>query len=74
MITAQADLSATLKASLFYDETQRKLREATTERDLEDCAKALDGADYDALPPGAREDLAVLYARQLFLITGAFVG
>lgn len=74
MITAQADLSATLKASLFYDETQRKLREATTERDLEACAKAMDGADFDALPLGAREDLAVLYARQLFLITGALLG
>ena len=74
MITAQADLTATLKASVFYDETQRKLREATTARDLEACAKALDGADFDALPPGAREDLAVLYAHRLFMITGALLG
>lgn len=60
-------------AADFFTETQRQLRAARTERDLEAVAKALDGADFEALPPGAREDLAALYAQKLYLITGALI-
>jgi hypothetical protein len=58
-------------AADFFTQTQRALRDATTERDLEAAAKAIDSADFDKLPPGAREDLAALYALKFFQITGA---
>lgn len=61
-------------AADFFTATQQQLRAATTERDLEAAARAIDSADFEALPPGAREDLAVLYAHQLFHITGALIG
>lgn len=58
-------------AADFFTDTQRKLRAATTPAELHAVAAALDSADFDALPPGAREDLAALYAERLFHITGA---
>lgn len=61
-------------AADFFTETQRMLREARTECDLEAAAKRIDGAAFDSLPPGAREDLAALYAYKLFTITGALLG
>lgn len=61
-------------AADFFTKTQQRLRAATTERDLEDCAKALDGADFEALPFDARGDLAALYAQRLFHITGMLLG
>ena len=61
-------------AADFFTETQQRLRAANSERDLEAVAKALDGTDFDALPPGAREDLAALYAHRLFHITGVLLG
>lgn len=61
-------------AAEFFTDTQRKLRGAQTVDDLHACAAVLDGADFDALPPGAREDLAALYAERLFHITGALHG
>lgn len=61
-------------AAAFFSATQQKLRAATTERDLHDVAAILDSAEFDALPPGSREDLAALYAQRLYLITGALLG
>jgi hypothetical protein len=61
-------------AADFFTDTQRRLRAATTAADLHAIAAVLDTADFDALPPGAREDLAALYAERLFHITGALHG
>lgn len=61
-------------AADFFTETQRMLRAAHTERDLEAAAKRIDSAEFGRLPPGAREDLAALYAHRLFHITGALLG
>jgi hypothetical protein len=58
-------------AADFFSLTQQRLRAATTASDLHAVAGVLDTADFDALPPGAREDLAALYAERLFHITGA---
>jgi hypothetical protein len=69
--TAMGDLKATLQASVFFNETQKQLREATTQADLERAARAMDSADFDRLPAEAREDLGAYYAHRLLLITGA---
>jgi hypothetical protein len=71
MLHAQADLRATLEASVFFTETQKQLRDATTAVDLEAAAKRLDSPDFDRLPAGAREDLGAQYAHRLLVITGA---
>lgn len=63
-----------MNAAIDLDTTKEKLRAAATERDLELCAQILNSAEFDKLPPGAREDLATLYAERLFHITGALVG
>lgn len=61
-------------AADFFTDTQRALRDAGNATDLHKIAGVLDSADFDALPPGAREDLAALYALRLFQITGALHG
>lgn len=70
--TGTADRLTT--AADFFTRIQRQLREAQTERDLEAAARAIDSAEFDTLPPGAREDLVALYAQRLFHITGALLG
>lgn len=64
-----------LKASAdFFTATQQALRAATTTADLEVAAKAMDGAEFMALPPAARDDLAALYTEKFFKITGGLAG
>jgi hypothetical protein len=74
MLHAQADLRATLEASVFFTETQKLLREAKTAAELETAARALDSRQFDSLPYEAREDLGALYAHRLYHITGALLG
>lgn len=61
-------------AADFFSDTQRALRDAGTTSDLHKVAGVLDSANFDALPPGAREYLVALYALRLFQITGALHG
>lgn len=63
-----------LTGSLFIAELEKKLDEAKTVRELHEVASAMDRPAFDALPAGARLDLAALYAHRLYRITGALLG
>lgn len=63
-----------LTGSLFIAELEKQLAATKTERELETVARAMDSAEFDALPTDARLELATFYAHKLFSITGALIG
>ena len=69
--TAQADLKATLEASLFITTTTKRIENAKTKADLASIAAAMDSAEFYALPETAAEELAYQYSLRHFTLSGA---
>jgi hypothetical protein len=75
MIHAQADLRATLAASLFLEGAKVAIERARTSRkesDLDRAAKFLNSEQHDALPDSEQRHLALLYAEAAFACYGGF--
>ena len=69
--TAQADLKATLEASLFITTTTKRIESAKTKAELASIAEAMDSAEFYALPEHAAEELAYQYSLRHFTLSGA---
>lgn len=68
-------MTASIEASAeFYTALQSCIREARTVTQLEAVARLMDTAEFDALPPQVREDIAALYAHRLYMLTGGLSG
>lgn len=75
MIHAQADLRATLAASLFLEgclAAIEKARLSRKETDLDRAAKLLNSQQHDALPDSEQRHLALLYSEAAFACYGGF--
>lgn len=73
MIHALADLKATLKASVFFNDAQKMVRNANSFDALTAAAHLLDSAEFDALPLEAQNDLNAQYEDKVRKITGGLV-
>lgn len=69
--TAQADLKATLEASLFYTETLQRIQEAKSGKELKVIAKAMNTPQFFALPDDAAEELAYQHSLRHYTLSGA---
>ena len=69
--TAQADLKATLEASLFFTATLKRIQSAKTKAEFVSIAAAMDSAEFYALPEHAAEELAYQYSLRHFTLDGA---
>lgn len=73
MIHALADLKATLKASVFFNDAQKMLRNANSFEALNAAAHLLDCPDFEALPREAQDDLDAQFRAKVNSITGGLV-
>lgn len=73
MITAQSDLKSTLELSLFFDTTQKLIREARDDRSeskLRRCQLRLDMWAFKELPRQCQDDLYEQYRKAHAVVTG----
>lgn len=70
VIHALADLKATLKASVFFNDAQKMVRNANSWGALTAAAHLLDSAEFEALPQEVRDDLSAQYEDKVRQITG----
>ncbi len=70
MIHALVDLKETLKASVFFNDAQRVLRNANTFDALTAAAHLLDSAEFEALPVDAQADLDAQFRDKVNKVTG----
>ena len=73
MIHALADLKATLKASVFFSDAQRALRNANSFDALNAAAHLLDCPEFEALPKEAQDDLDAQFRAKINSITGGAI-
>jgi hypothetical protein len=73
MIHALADLKATLKASVFFNDAQKMLRNANSFNALNAAAHLLDCTEFDELPKEARDDLDAQFRDKVNQITGGAI-
>jgi hypothetical protein len=69
MIHALADLKATLKASLYFNDAQKMLRNANSFNALNAAAHLLDCPEFEALPKEARDDLDAQFRAKVISVT-----
>jgi hypothetical protein len=69
VIHALADLKATLKASLYFNDAQKMLRAANSFNALNAAAHLLDCPEFEALPKEARDDLDAQFRAKVISIT-----
>ena len=69
MIHAQADLKATLKASVFFNDAQKMVRNANSFNALNAAAHLLDCPEFEALPKEARDDLDAQFRAKVISVT-----
>lgn len=73
VLHALADLKSTLKASVFYTDAQRMIRNANSFDALTAAAHLLDSPDYESLPKEVQDDLDAQYRAKVNQITGGLV-
>jgi hypothetical protein len=69
MIHALADLKATLKASVYFNDAQKMLRAANSFNALNAAAHLLDCDEFDELPKEARDDLDAQFRAKVISVT-----
>jgi hypothetical protein len=69
VIHALADLKATLKASVYFNDAQKMLRNANSFNALNAAAHLLDCPEFEALPKEARDDLDAQFRAKVISIT-----
>lgn len=73
MIHALADLKQTLRASVFFNDAQKMLRNANSFNALNAAAHLLDCPEFDDLPKEARDDLDAQFRDKVNQITGGAI-